>query len=82
MSTTTVPRLKAAYFDIVQDQLKADLGLDNIMQVPRLEKIVVNMGVGDAVDDLADEGLIERDVVRTAITEFGIDSGAPNPVTV
>ncbi len=49
MSTTTVPRLKAAYFDIVRDQLKADLGLDNIMQVPRLEKIVVNMGVGDAV---------------------------------
>jgi large subunit ribosomal protein L5 len=49
MSTTTVPRLKAAYIDIVRDQLKADLGLDNIMQVPRLEKIVVNMGVGDAV---------------------------------
>ncbi len=49
MSTTTTPRLKAVYNDIVRDQLKADLGLDNIMQVPRLEKIVVNMGVGDAV---------------------------------
>jgi large subunit ribosomal protein L5 len=49
MSTTTVPRLKAAYIEIVRDQLMDDLGLDNIMQVPRLEKIVVNMGVGDAV---------------------------------
>ena len=31
---------------------------------------------------LAEEGAIERDVVRSAISEFGIDSDAPNPVTV
>ncbi|MEZ5407956.1 MAG: 50S ribosomal protein L5 [Acidimicrobiales bacterium] len=43
------PRLKAAYNDVIRDELKASLGLDNIMQVPRLEKIVINMGVGEAI---------------------------------
>jgi len=48
-STPTTPRLKARYNETLRDQLKGELELDNIMQVPRLEKIVVNMGVGDAV---------------------------------
>jgi large subunit ribosomal protein L5 len=45
---STLPRLKQRYNDTVRDQLKADLQLDNIMQVPRFEKIVINMGVGKA----------------------------------
>ncbi len=52
MSTTdtvSVPRLKAKYDAEIRTALKEQLGLGNIMQVPRLEKIVVNMGVGDAV---------------------------------
>jgi len=48
-STGDVPRLKKRYNDQIRDQLKADLGLGNVMEVPRLEKIVVNMGVGEAV---------------------------------
>ena len=44
-----VPRLKQRYQDEVRAQLKESLGLGNIMQVPRLEKIVLNMGVGAAV---------------------------------
>ena len=48
MSTTTMPRLKAKYQSEIRDSLKASLELPNIMQVPRLEKIVVNMGVGRA----------------------------------
>lgn len=47
-ATATPPRLKRKYQDQVRDQLLRDLGLSNIMQVPRLEKIVVNMGVGKA----------------------------------
>ena len=43
------PRLKARYDTELRAQLKDQLGLRNIMQVPRLEKIVVNMGVGAAV---------------------------------
>ncbi len=53
MSTTTTavpaPRLKERYDDEIRAALKEQLGLANIMQVPRLDKIVVNMGVGDAV---------------------------------
>jgi large subunit ribosomal protein L5 len=47
--TVPVPRLKTQYDDEIRAALKESLGLGNIMQVPRLEKIVINMGVGDAV---------------------------------
>src|SRR5438309_1353875 len=42
------PRLRQRYHSEVRAALKEQLGLSNIMQVPRLEKIVVNMGVGQA----------------------------------
>ena len=48
MTTATMPRLKARYRSEVRDALKSELGLANVMEVPRLEKIVVNMGVGRA----------------------------------
>ena len=43
------PRLKQKFDNELRGQLKDTLGLSNVMQVPRLEKIVVNMGVGRAV---------------------------------
>jgi len=46
--TSELPRLKQRYNATVRDQLKTDLQLENIMQVPRFEKIVLNMGVGKA----------------------------------
>ena len=46
-----VPRLKAAYRERIVGQLQQELGLANAMQVPRLEKVVINMGVGDALRD-------------------------------
>ena len=46
--TPARPRLKERYLSEVRDQLKSELGLANIMEVPRLEKIVINMGVGRA----------------------------------
>jgi large subunit ribosomal protein L5 len=51
MADTYTPRMKARFREELAPQLKGRLGLDNLMQVPRLEKIVVNMGVGDAVKD-------------------------------
>jgi len=48
MSTSTAPRLKVKYQSELRNQLKSSLGVSNDMQVPRLEKIVVNMGVGKA----------------------------------
>ena len=47
-TTTAAPRLKQKYQDEVRAALKADLGLANPMQVPKIEKIVINMGVGRA----------------------------------
>jgi large subunit ribosomal protein L5 len=44
----TVPRLKVRYDEDIRPRLKDQLELGNIMQVPRLSKIVVNMGVGGA----------------------------------
>jgi large subunit ribosomal protein L5 len=52
MSTATterpVPRLKVRYNDTLRANLQSELDLGNVMQVPRLTKIVVNMGVGGA----------------------------------
>jgi large subunit ribosomal protein L5 len=45
------PRLRARYRDELVPALKEQLGLINKMQVPRLEKVVVNIGVGEAVKD-------------------------------
>jgi large subunit ribosomal protein L5 len=46
--TTTVPRLKQRYQDDIAKALQEQLGLANVMQIPRFEKIVINMGVGKA----------------------------------
>ena len=51
MSDDYAPRLKQRFRDEVVPALQSELGLDNVMQVPRLDKIVVNMGIGDAVKD-------------------------------
>ena len=51
MADTYVPRMKTRYREELVPSLKDQLGLSNVMQVPRLEKIVVNMGVGDALKD-------------------------------
>ena len=48
MTTATTPRLKARYEAEIKQALMAQLGLTNVMQVPKLEKIVINMGVGKA----------------------------------
>ena len=45
------PRLRTRYRDEVVPALKDELGLANVMQVPGLEKVVINMGVGEAVKD-------------------------------
>jgi large subunit ribosomal protein L5 len=47
--TTYVPRFKTRYNDEIRAQLKDSLGLGNIMEVPRFEKVVINMGVGRAL---------------------------------
>ncbi|MEZ5724498.1 50S ribosomal protein L5 [uncultured Paracoccus sp.] len=45
------PRLKAAYKDQIRAAMKEEFGYKNDMQIPRLDKIVLNMGIGEAVKD-------------------------------
>jgi len=55
MSTTTtarpMPRLKQRYRDEIAPALREQLGLSNAMQIPRFEKIVLNIGIGEAIND-------------------------------
>jgi large subunit ribosomal protein L5 len=46
--TTYVPRFKQRYLEEIRERLKDELGFSTIMEVPRIEKITVNMGVGEA----------------------------------
>ena len=50
-ATTPAPRLKALYNDTIVKELQAELGLKNVHQVPKLEKIVVSVGIGKNKDD-------------------------------
>ena len=52
MATSTyTPRLKESYGSELRARLKDELGLGNVMEVPKPVKVVVNMGVGDAAKD-------------------------------
>jgi large subunit ribosomal protein L5 len=62
-----IPRLKERYRSEIAPQLLEELGLVNPMQVPRFTKIVVNMGVGDALTD--------RKRIEEATAELAIISG-------
>ncbi len=48
---SNMPRLKQFYHDELHAKLKTELGFTNDLQVPRLDKIVINMGVGEGTDD-------------------------------
>lgn len=50
-TTAPTPRLKALYNDTIVKELQAELALDNVHQVPKLEKIVVSVGIGKNKDD-------------------------------
>ena len=49
--TNYTPRIKVLYKDTIRPAMKAEFGYKNDMQIPRLDKIVLNMGVGEAVKD-------------------------------
>jgi len=52
MATETLtPRLKERYRNELVPALKQELGLSNVMQVPRVVKVVINMGIGEALKD-------------------------------
>ncbi|MEU1298665.1 50S ribosomal protein L5 [Streptomyces shenzhenensis] len=89
MATTTTPRLKTKYRDEIASKLRDEFKYENVMQIPGLVKIVVNMGVGDAArDSKLIEGAI-RDLTtitgqkpavtkaRKSIAQFKLREGQP-----
>jgi large subunit ribosomal protein L5 len=78
MSTTTsetraMPRLKQQYREQVLPALKSEFGYGNVMQVPGLVKIVVNMGVGEAARD--------SKLIEGAVRDLGAITGQKPQVT-
>lgn len=63
-TTSTAPRLKAFYNDTFAKELQAELGLSNINEVPKLEKIIVSVGIGKNKDDKH-----HYEVVRNTVTK-------------
>lgn len=59
-----VPRLKLYYREQVQDALKKQLGYKNINQTPALKKIVINIGLGEAVSDPKVLDIVKQDIAR------------------
>jgi large subunit ribosomal protein L5 len=83
------PRLQQYYREQVVPRLKSDLKIDNLMQVPRITKITLNMGVGEAVADKKVMDAAVADLIkitgqkplitksRKAIASFKIRAGLP-----
>ena len=83
------PRLKVRYDDEIRDALKQQFGLDNVMQIPGVVKVVVNMGVGEAARDAKlIEGAVrdlatitgQKPIIRKAtksIAQFKLREGMP-----
>lgn len=88
------PRLQRYYEQTVRDRLRQQFGFKSVMQVPRLEKIVINVGVGEATKNpklldsiVAELGQItgQKPVVRRAkkaISNFALRAGMPVGVSV
>ena len=87
--TAYTPRLRAEYDQSIRSKLTEQFGYANVMQVPRLDKVVLNMGVGEAVNDrkkaeqaAADLALIagQKPIVtysRMAIATFKLRENQP-----
>jgi large subunit ribosomal protein L5 len=67
MSVANAIRLKALYHEKIVSRLMEEFGYKSIMQVPRLEKIVVSMGVGEAIQN--------KKLLDAAVTELGQITG-------
>jgi large subunit ribosomal protein L5 len=83
------PRLKTVYEQEIRSRLKDELGLSSVMQVPRVQKITLNMGVGEAKTDakLLDSAVEELTTIagqrahvrraRKSIASFKVREGMP-----
>ena len=63
-AVVTAPRLKALYASTYAKELQAELGLSNINEVPKLEKIVVSVGIGKNKDDKRHYEVVKNTVIK------------------
>jgi large subunit ribosomal protein L5 len=94
VSDTYIPRLKIRYRQEVLPRLQQELGMPNPMQVPRLDKVVINMGVGDSLKDgrLMEAAVEDLQIItgqkpvvtraRQSVAGFKIREGMPIGVKV
>ena len=68
------PRMLERYRQDVMPKLSSEFGFENVHQVPRLEKIVVNMGIGEAIND--------RKQIEQAVNELSTISGQKPKVNI
>ena len=93
-TTAYTPRLKALYSDKLVKELQAELKLDNVHQVPKLEKIVVSVGTGKSKDDkralemvrntltkITGQAPIDR-LAKKSIAGFKIRAGMGAPIGI
>jgi large subunit ribosomal protein L5 len=73
LKRTTAPRLRTLYHAEVRSRLMQELGLKNTMEVPKITKITVNMGLGEAVTN--------PKLLDTAVEELGLITGQRPVVT-
>ncbi len=90
--TTYTPRLKALYDTTYKKELQAELELDNVHQVPKLEKITVSVGVGKSKDDKRHQETVKNTLTKItgqapvsilakkSIAGFKIRAGMGSPV--
>ena len=89
MPSKAEPRIKARYTTEVVSKLKEEFGFTSVMQVPRLQKIVINMGVGEAIQNIKVlDGAVDeltaisgqKAVIRKAkksVAQFKLRAGMP-----
>ena len=89
VSENYVPRLKQSYNDELRPQLKEQLGLKSVMQVPRITKVTLNMGVGEAKTEakVLDQAIEELTIIagqraqvrkaKKSVAQFKLREGMP-----
>lgn len=88
------PRLLLRFRESIADQMRQEFGYENVMQVPTLTKVAVNVGLGEAVDNANAVEAATRDITaitgqrpyvrrsRQAISNFKLRAGMPIGVSV
>lgn len=68
-----IPRMRSLYSDEIHNKLMKDLNISNVMLVPKIDKIVLNMGLGDAK--------VNKNTLKQAVEEMALISGQKAVIT-